>query len=186
MTGHLTLVVIIYWLLLTSVAGFTVTKPYKKAPPPQPSPAVYKQTNRRQIVRRAQLKAAGKRAMPSPIPGPRDVSPLIDDSVVYRWFHAGRGRIETDDNPSNDDETLPPVETDLPGDLTTNDAVQSCANFAWDNGYYAFQVYYRQSTDQWTCRSYIMLQEGHLSDSSYFNIEDDDVLWANGYQFNYT
>ncbi|OCF33710.1 hypothetical protein I316_04422 [Kwoniella heveanensis BCC8398] len=176
---------LIYLLLLSSAVGATIRKPNKKAPPPQPRASVYKQTNRREVVRRAQHRAAGKRAMPSPIPGPRDVSPEIDDTVIYRWFHAGRGAIETDDNPSNDDPSLPPVETDLPGELSTNAAVQTCADYAWDQGYYAFQVYYRQSKDQWTCRAYIMLQEGHLSDSSYFNIYDDDVLWANGYQFLY-
>ncbi|WVQ98383.1 hypothetical protein IAU59_005506 [Kwoniella sp. CBS 9459] len=185
MRRNITLVTLVCLLLLTSVAGITIGRPHKRVAPPQPSPSVYKQTNRRQVVRRAQLRSAGKRAMPSPNPGPRDVSPVIDDTVVYRWFYAGRGKIETDVNPSNDDPGLPPVQTTLLGDLTTDDAVQQCADFAWDNGYYAFQVYYRQSRDQWTCRSYIMLQEGHLSDPTYFNIEDDDVMWANGYQFNY-
>lgn len=47
----------------------------------------------------------------------------------------------------------------------------------------AFQLYFLGSQDIWVCRGY--WNEGNLSDDSYFNVANDDVLVAYGYQFTY-
>lgn len=60
-------------------------------------------------------------------------------------------------------------------------AIQACADYAvstLDN--YAFQLYFLGSEDHWVCRTYY--DSGPGSDASYFNIPNDDVLVAYGYQ----
>ncbi|OCF54014.1 hypothetical protein L486_08492 [Kwoniella mangroviensis CBS 10435] len=170
-------------LLATSAIGAIPQQPGAKATKPKPYP--YKQTTRSEVIRRQQRRALGmKRAVPSNIPGPADVSPSTDDTVTYFFFHVSTGAYETDANPSNDVDIFPPLDTTIPGSQDGEEAVQTCADFAWDQGYFAFQVYYRRSTDEWTCMAYIYAYPGDQSDSSYFNVVDDDVALAYGYQQN--
>jgi hypothetical protein len=64
--------------------------------------------------------------------------------------------------------------------LTNNQALQSCADYSAQQDRYAFQLYFLGSQDIWVCRGYY--NAGSLSDSSYFNVANDDVLVAYGYQ----
>ncbi|WRT64461.1 uncharacterized protein IL334_001393 [Kwoniella shivajii] len=171
---------LLYLTLIATVLGATTVQPPKAS---EPKPFAYKQTNRKQILRRMKMKGRDRRAQPSNLPGVPDVSPSTDDTVTYYYFHLGSGYIENDNNPSNDSEFAPPQETTFGGDQ--GEAVQACADFSWDQGYFAFQVYYRKSRDQWTCRSYIEAYTDDRSDSSYFNVPDPDVTLAYGYQQKY-
>ncbi|WWC59803.1 uncharacterized protein I303_102365 [Kwoniella dejecticola CBS 10117] len=175
-------------LLASSVLANMAPKPRQAAKPRSP-PYVYKQTNRKEILRRQEKKRAfvggrgiAHRAAPSAFPGIPDVSPTTDESVVYYFFHYGVGAYETDENPNNASEFAPPVRTTFPGDQDQGEVVQSCADFAWDQGYFAFQVYYRISTDTWTCVSYVFAYPEGVSNSAYFNVIDSDVTLAYGYQ----
>ncbi|WWC86566.1 uncharacterized protein L201_001443 [Kwoniella dendrophila CBS 6074] len=178
-------------LLASSALGAINTNPnfiaktaQSKASKPKPYP--FKQTTRVEILKRQKKKSLRvRRSVPSNVPGPADVSPTTDDSVTYYFFHRGVGAYETDDNPSNDSDWAPPATTTISGSEAAEDAVQSCADFSWDQGYFAFQVYYRRSTDQWTCTSYIFAYKGDQSSSAYFNLKDDDVTLAYGYQQNW-
>nr|XP_019046795.1 hypothetical protein I302_03398 [Kwoniella bestiolae CBS 10118]OCF25725.1 hypothetical protein I302_03398 [Kwoniella bestiolae CBS 10118] len=165
-------------LLASSALGAITRLPEHTDQVSKPEPYVYKQTTKAE-----HKKASGaRRAVPSNVPGPADVSPTTDDTTTYYFFHIGQGAIETDDNPGNDVEFLPPLSTLIPGSQDREEAVQSCADFSWDQGYFAFQIYYRRSTNEWTCRCYIYAFPGDQSDSSYFNVVDEDVLLAYGYQ----
>jgi hypothetical protein len=76
-------------------------------------------------------------------------------------------------------ETIP--QTKYLSTLTNVQAVESCADFSTRQNRFAFQLYFLGSEDIWVCRGYF--DAGMPSDSSYFNVANDDVLVAYGYQY---
>jgi hypothetical protein len=75
----------------------------------------------------------------------------------------------------------PISQTTYPSTVTRGQAIQSCAEYCVDQNNFAFQLYFLGSQDIWVCRGYF--DNGVPSDSSYFNIANDDVLVAYGYQY---
>ncbi|WWC68251.1 uncharacterized protein I206_102174 [Kwoniella pini CBS 10737] len=171
-------ILLLYSLTSSTLAALAVKPPNQTTKPKSYS---YKHTNRKQILQRQEKKrifnnherGIAQRAIPSAFPGIPDISPTTDDSIVYYFFHYGIGSYET---------FAPPIKTDFPGDQDQGQVVHSCADFAWDQGYFAFQVYYRLSTDTWTCVSYVFAYPEDISSSTYFNVVDPDVTLAYGYQ----
>jgi hypothetical protein len=77
----------------------------------------------------------------------------------------------------------PPLETTFLSTLGVPEAVQACSDYSVSNNYGAFQLYFLGSQDQWVCRAYY--HDGEQSDASYFNVPNDDVLIAYGYQMSF-
>ena len=122
--------------------------------------------------------------LPAPEAPPEVIS---SQTTVYTLFHSGSGSIETDKNPSNDGgDNYPPIQKTFPSTITQNQAILNCATFSVfaKNSYYAFQLYFLASQDQWICRSYYHSSIGGDSDSSseYFNVHLAGASPVFGYQ----
>lgn len=106
-----------------------------------------------------------------------------DEGDEYDFYYSGSGYTENTDNPGNNDpDSYPPLYTDFPGTLDVCTAVQSCADQS-DNdptNYFSFDLHYLCSNQTWVCVQYF----NDAGYGNYFNVPDDDVVAAYGYNYN--
>ena len=104
----------------------------------------------------------------------------------YDFYYSGSGYTENIDNPGNDaPDSYPPLYTDFPGTLDVCTAVQACADQS-DNdptNYYSFDLHYLCSNQTWVCVQFYDDAGDDGTDSSYFNVPDDDAVAVYGYSY---
>ena len=104
----------------------------------------------------------------------------MDKNTTYASFYTGANFTEADNNPGNDlSDIFPPESTTFPASENNCEAVQSCADFTFNQPdiYESFALYFLEAENEWSCVAYF----DSNTNGSYFNVPNDDVEVAYGY-----